>query len=125
MKENISKHNNDKRRKWWKTLQEDDPISLEPISQLGYEPFDLKANGDISVKLPHDGREGLTKASRFGSTPRSSPTTSCLRAPSLTQSGEKRLYLTCNGSLCKERSAADPSLRRTAKLLTATLPHAG
>eukprot|EP00960_Hanusia_phi_P022844 675204-Hanusia_phi.AAC.14 len=48
MKENISKQN-DKRRKWWKLLQEDDPISLEPISQLRYEPFDLKANDDISV----------------------------------------------------------------------------
>ena len=34
---------------WWRTLQEDDPISLEPLNKLHYAPFDLKANDDISV----------------------------------------------------------------------------
>ena len=34
---------------WWRTLQEDDPISLEPLNKLQYAPFDLKANDDISV----------------------------------------------------------------------------
>ena len=34
---------------WWRTLQEDDPISLEPLNRLRYAPFDLKANADITV----------------------------------------------------------------------------
>ena len=32
---------------WWRTLQDDDPISLEPLAALRYEPFNLPASEGI------------------------------------------------------------------------------
>jgi len=40
-------------RKWWRDLEGDDPISLDPLSQLRYEPFQLPA--DDSVVYYFDG----------------------------------------------------------------------
>jgi hypothetical protein len=34
---------------WWRSLQDDDPISLEPLNRLRYPPFDLKANDEVTV----------------------------------------------------------------------------
>ena len=41
-------------KKWWRALDDDDPISLEPLRQLSYEPFELIA--DESVTYYFDGR---------------------------------------------------------------------
>ena len=41
--------NNTKRRKrWWHKLEDVDPISLEPLADLKYPPFQLKSNNDSS-----------------------------------------------------------------------------
>ena len=42
-----------KGEKWWKALKEDDLISLEALSTLAYEPFNLPAD------------EKVTRACRF------------------------------------------------------------
>jgi hypothetical protein len=36
-----------KGKKWWKVLKEDDLISLEPLSSLAYEPFNLPADEKV------------------------------------------------------------------------------
>lgn len=43
-----------KSAKWWHALEEDDPITLEPVRELSYEPF--KLNADESVVYYFDGR---------------------------------------------------------------------
>ena len=35
---------------WWGQLNEDDPISLEPIRELQYEPFELTSDGTVRVR---------------------------------------------------------------------------
>lgn len=43
-----------KSRKWWRSLDEVDPITLEPVSELSYAPFKLNADEQISYYF--DGR---------------------------------------------------------------------
>ena len=31
--------------RWWEAIEDDDPISLEPISEMAYPPFVLRASG--------------------------------------------------------------------------------
>jgi len=35
--------------KWWKTIKDTDPITLEPLSALKYEPFNLPADDNVPV----------------------------------------------------------------------------
>ena len=43
-----------RRRQWWHSLEDDDPISLEPLKELDYAPFHLDAGG--GMKHYFDGR---------------------------------------------------------------------
>ena len=40
-------------RKWWASIEEDDVISLEPISQLKYEPINIKSDDKV-CNTPHN-----------------------------------------------------------------------
>ncbi len=35
--------------KWWSSIEEDDPISLEPIADLSYEPINIRADDKVGL----------------------------------------------------------------------------
>ena len=40
--------NTKRHKRWWHELDDVDPISLEPLADLKYPPFQLKSNNDSS-----------------------------------------------------------------------------
>ena len=45
--ESRSRRLEDNTLNWWRHLEMDDPISLEPLRNLRYEPFELSSDGTV------------------------------------------------------------------------------
>lgn len=37
--------------RWWRSSEEDDPISLEPIAELLYEPINIKSDDKVLLSV--------------------------------------------------------------------------